>query len=97
MEEPPAGTVLPNASRAEILKNCKSPAVQIVGIESNDVSDVVAQIVAGRTVSLKGMAATGVMVNSAVDGTMPSACADDFQYSDAEASPVCSLYSNFME
>jgi hypothetical protein len=97
MEEPPAGTALSNASRAEMLKTCKSPAVQIVGIEFNDVRDVAAQIAAGRTVSLKGMAATGVMVNSAVDGTMPSACADDFQYSDAEASPVCSLYSNFME
>ena len=97
MIEPPLVTEFPKASRAETLKTFTSPAVQIVGIEFNDVRDVAAQIAAGRTVSLKGMAATGVMVNSAVDGTMPSACADDFQYSDAEASPVCSLYSNFME
>jgi hypothetical protein len=97
MDDPSFVIRFPNASRAETLKSCMSPAVQIVDAVFHDTDDVVAHIAAGRTVRLKGIPTIGVMLNKAVDGTMLSACADDFQYNEADANPVCSLYSNRIE
>ncbi len=63
----------------------------------NDVTDVVAHMDAGTTVRLTGIPTIGVMLNIDVEGIILNESADDFQYNEAEASPVCSLYSKRME
>ena len=97
MIEPALVTEFPKASRAETLKTFTSPAVQIVTVVLNDVNDVVAHIDAGTTVRMIGIPTIGVMLNIDVEGMMLNERADDFQYNEAEASPVCSLYSKRME